>query len=219
MLVMFFGVMIIEPNGVPSTTCPGCDIWLLMENHISMSTFHKNILQVILFDFVIEWFQIFTDGFEEGIPNIPITKHALSCLPFSPFCFPPVLMTGEKRGKRPLAFVFKEHIVFYVKKCSLSERWDKNDQWKTNKCPIQCLWVIFYVKSCFWEEEMWVKRRSIFEVFEGKPFFWIWRMNVARGWWEKTDIGFWKNGWDFRKAGIIQKVRVFVFNLENGLPY
>jgi hypothetical protein len=54
MLVMFFGVMIIEPNGVPSTTCPGCDIWLLMENHISMSTFHKNILQVILFDFVIE---------------------------------------------------------------------------------------------------------------------------------------------------------------------
>jgi hypothetical protein len=97
MLVMFFGVMIIEPNGVPSTTCPGCDIWLLVKNHISMSTFRKNIYM----------------SFSFGIPNIPLI-HALSCLPF-PFCFPPVLMTGGKRGKRPLAFVFREHTVFYVK--------------------------------------------------------------------------------------------------------
>ena len=37
------GMLITEPNGVPSITCPGCDIWLLMENHISMGASHKMI--------------------------------------------------------------------------------------------------------------------------------------------------------------------------------
>ena len=159
-------MLITEPNGVPSITCPGCDIWLLMENHISMSTPRKNIY--------MSFFLVYRTSLWYTCPFL-----------FSFFVSLLSWWQGEWGKNVPLLFVFQRAYRVLCKKCSKSERWDKNDQWKTNKCPIQCLWVIFYVKSCFWEEEMWVKRRSIFEVFEGKPFFWIWRMNVTRRWWEK----------------------------------
>ena len=124
---------------------------------------------------------------------------------FSFFVFLLSWWQGEWGKNAPLLFVFQRAYRVLCKKCSKSERWDKNDQWKTNKCLIQCLWVIFYVKSCFWEEEMWVKRRSIFEVFEGKPFFWIWRMNVTRRWWEKRILVLKKTAEVFEKLGSYQR--------------
>ena len=210
MLVMFFGVMIIEPNGVPTTTCPGCDIWLLMKNHISMSTFHKNILQVILFDFVIEWFQIFTGGFEEGIPNIPITNIPFLVSPFS-FFVSSCLDDRGKTGETSPCFCFQGAYRVLCEKVFF--KWKVGQKWSVKNEQVSYPMFV----SDFLCEIVFLRRRN---VSEKKIYFWsIWRKTLLldledecyQRMVRKNGYWFWKNGWGFRKAGIIPKVRIFCF--------
>ena len=184
-------MLITEPNGVPPTTCPGCDIWLLMENHISMSTPRKNIY--------MSFFLVYRTSLWYTCPFL-----------FS-FLFPSCLDDRGNGGKTSPCFLFfKEHTVFYVKnvlkvKGGIKMISEKRTSVLSNVCEWFFMWNrVFEKKKCEWKEDLFLKYLK-----ENPSFGFGGWMLPEDG--EKNGYWFWKNGWGFWKAGIIPKVRIFCF--------